>query len=375
MRFADIPGNEDVKRALAGMVDSGRVPHAIMFYENEGCGALAIAIAFLQYLNCRDRGGADSCAECPSCNKVGKLIHPDIHYVFPVASGGKVSGDKPTSESYSKYWRELVLSNPYFLDSELNEALGIEGKSSIIAVAEARSIVEMLSLTALEGGYKCVVVYLPEKMNVETANRLLKSIEEPPELTQFVFITHAPEKVLTTISSRCQGIRILPLTREEVSRELQERFGKSADKAEEAAAMAGGSVGRALAYIESGEDADENMSIFTSLMEALVAKDLTAALDAAEAAASLSSREKAKAFCRFAADGMRKIFMLQQRLPQLAGVPARDESFYARMAAGTKKSFPRMAMAELDRTSMLIERNVNVKILFCDLTNRLFTYI
>ena len=128
MRFADIPGNDDVKRALRGMADSGRVAHAMLFYENEGCGGLPMALAYFQYLNCQDRRDGDSCGECPSCRKISRLIHPDLHFVFPVNSGSKVSAsDKPVSESYLTYWRELVLANPYFLESELYAALGIEG--------------------------------------------------------------------------------------------------------------------------------------------------------------------------------------------------------------------------------------------------------
>ena len=120
MRFADIPGNDDVKRALSGMADSGRVAHAMLFYENEGCGALPLVLAFFQYLNCQDRRDGDSCGECPSCRQISKLIYPDMHFVFPVNSGTRVSSsEKPVSDTYLKYWRELVLADPYFLESEL----------------------------------------------------------------------------------------------------------------------------------------------------------------------------------------------------------------------------------------------------------------
>ena len=159
MIFDETIGNGDVRKALAGMVGSGRVPHALMFYENDGCGALLLALGFLECLT--------------GSQKVGRLIHPDVHFIFPVTKGSKVTTDKPTSESYLQYWRELVKANPYFLENDLNEALGIEGKSSVIAIAEARFIIDKLSFHSLEGGYKAVVVYLPEKMNKDTANRLL----------------------------------------------------------------------------------------------------------------------------------------------------------------------------------------------------------
>mgnify|MGYP003292387718 CR=1 FL=1 len=340
MRFAEIEGNDSVKTALTGMVDSGRVPHAIMFHENDGGGAVGICLAFLQYLNCNSRGASDSCGACPTCNKISKLIHPDIHFVFPVAGGSIISASsKPTSLSYVKQWRELVLSNPYFTESDLNEALGIEGKSAIIAVPEARAILEKLSFNSLEGGYKAVVVYLPEKMNAEAANRLLKSIEEPPEKTLFLLITHAPEKVLITISSRCQSIRLTPLPRS-----------RSA-------------VGANIA---------EEQELVRNLLHALVSRDWLAALEGGENIAALPSRERMKSWCRTASDMLRTVFLIQQGMDRLVDVPSSDLSFYTEIATRLKKPFSRQAAGHIDRALMLIERNVNQKIVFCDLVNKLY---
>lgn len=372
MRFDQIPGNVQIKEALVGMIDSGRIPHAIMFHENDGCGALAFALAFLQYLDCRSREGGDSCGQCPSCNKVSKLIHPDIHFIFPVTKGSKVTTDKPTSESYLKYWRELVSENPYFLENQLNEALGIETKSSVIAVSEAKFILDKLSLSALEGGYKSVVVYLPEKMNTETANRLLKSIEEPPESTQFIFITHAPEKVLATISSRCLSIRLMPLGREEVAGYLVDSCGAAPEEAARAAAVAGGSIGVALDYLRNSEEAGSELELFLSLMKALSSRNLYAALEVGDALASLPSRENAKAFCKFAAGSLRKIFMIQQGLAELSLLTEAEDAPFKELARTLKRSFPREALAYLDEAQALISRNVSLKILFCDLVDRLY---
>lgn len=358
MIFDSIIGNSEVKRALMGMVDNGRVPHAIMFYENDGCGAIEIATGFLEYLM--------------KSGKVARYIHPDIQFVFPVTKGSKVSADKPTSEHYLSYWRELLNGNPFFLENDLSVAFGIEGKSSVIAVQEAKAILDRLSLSALEGGYKAVVVYQPEKMNAETANRLLKSIEEPPEKTQFIFITHSPEKVLTTISSRCQGVRILPLSKDEVAQVLVERFGKTEEQAAAAAAMAGGSVGKALEYLSESEDSAAEAALFRTLMDALVSKNLSAVLDAGEAMAALSSREKTKSFCVYMSEAFRKIFMIQQGLPQIASLTEDEERLYATYAVKLKKSFVRNALPLLDRSYMLIDRNVNARILFCDMVDKLF---
>ncbi|MBE6238850.1 MAG: hypothetical protein E7113_02215 [Bacteroidales bacterium] len=348
MRFADIIGNKVASDALRSMADSGRVAHAMLFYENEGCGALPLALAYVQYLNCRNPHDGDSCGECPSCRQMAKLIHPDVHFVFPVNKGPKSSDDKPVSESYIKYWRELALANPYFVEADLQKAIGIESKSGLIAVPEAKSILSKLSLTAVSDGYKAVIFYLPEKMNQEAANRLLKMVEEPPVKTIFLFITHAPEKVLQTIFSRCQSLRVLPLSKEE----------------KEAV--------RAMAPEEDREEYENFMGLFTDLMKALTARDLLAALEGGEQIASLDSREKQKAFCTFAGGCIRKIFMLQQKLPQIADIHPEEEAFYAEMASKCGRKFCSKTISNIEKVAYMIDRNVNSKILFCDLVNRMF---
>ncbi len=372
MKFSEIIGHEDIKKVLVSMADSGRVPHAMLFYENEGCGGLALALAFIQYINCRHRHDGDSCGECPSCNKISKLIHPDMHFVFPVTSGPKAdSSSKPTSDSYIRYWRELVLGNPYFLENGLYKALGIEGKSGNIAVAEAKAILDKLSFTSVEDGYKAIVTWLPEKMNAEAANRLLKIVEEPPEKTLFLFITHAPEKVLQTIFSRCQSLRIPPQPREEVAEALK-RAGMDPEEAEIQARICGGSIGKALYSVSGKEEESGFMDIFSDLMRAAVSRDLMSALEAGEMMASLDSREKQKAFCNFAGESVRKIFMLQQNMGQIAGLSPQESAFFNEIAGKTNRNFCPKALACLDKAAGLLDRNVNAKVVFCDLVNRLF---
>ena len=348
MRFSEVIGNSTVVAALRSMADSGRVAHAMLMYENEGCGAMALALAYVQYLNCINPSAGDSCGECPSCRQMSKLIHPDVHFVFPVNKGPKTSDDKPTSESYISYWRELVCADPYFVEADLQKAIGIESRNGLIAVAESKSIISKLSLASVSDGYKAVIFYLPERMNQETANRLLKLVEEPPEKTLFIFITHAPEKVLQTIFSRCQSMRVLPL-----------------DKAEQARVLA----------LKPSDDREEYtlfMDIFTRLMDSLLARDLMSALECSEAISALDSREKQKAFCNFAGICLRKIFMLQQNMPQIAEINPEEKEFYDRMAVGCGRKFCSSIVPVLEKVVALIDRNVNSKILFCDLVNRMF---
>ena len=379
MRFADIAGNQKDVQALRGMADNGRVAHAMLFYENDGCGALPLALAYLQYLNCEHPVNGDSCGTCPSCRQMSKLIHPDVHFVFPVNTGTKSSSSERassiTSEYYLKEWRELVLANPYFLENDLMEAIGIEKKTGNILMSEAKAIVSQMSLTAVGNGYKTVLMYLPEKMNVAAANKLLKLVEEPPEKTIFIFITHAPEKVLQTIFSRCQSLRVLPLGRPEVAQVLVSRFDVDPEEAERLALSSEGSVGQALSRKQRQEDYTADLDLFKDLMDALVGRNLLGALECADLMAALPSREKQKAFCVFMEEALRNIFMYQQGMQAVVAVPEAEREFYESMAARCRKSFCHKAIMNIDKTVELIDRNVNARILFTDLVDRLFLTI
>ena len=319
-------GNTEVVAALHQMVASGHVPHALLLHEDDGGGAFPLCINFLEELY-------------SGSPRVQKLIHPDIHFVFPVAGS-----DKPVSLQFMGKFRELALENPYFFENELYTAIGIEGKQGNISVNEARSILDRLSLSAVEGGYRTVLVYLPEKMNAQAANALLKMVEEPPAKTLFVLITHAPEKVLVTISSRCLHMRVQPLS-PEAEREVHARENAS---------------NQALT------------DLFHDLLEAIVSRDRLKALETGEAVAELKVREQQKTFCRLASEDLRRLFFLQ-KMPALARVPEGEEDFYKRMAGALKPTFPRRGMVALDRALLLVERNVNQKILFTDLVNQLYS--
>ena len=318
-------GNTEVVAALSQMVESGHLPHAMLLHQDDGGGAFPIVLNFLEQLY----GGNP---------RVQKLIHPDIHWVFPVAGN-----DKPVSLQFIAPFRELVLENPYFFENELYAAIGIEGKQAGISVHEARSILDRLSLSAVEGGYRTVVLYLPEKMNVQAANALLKMVEEPPRQTLFVLITQAPEKVLQTISSRCLHMRVQPLS-------------PQADAEVHATEAAGNAV---------------LQDLFHDLLDALVARDLLKALETGEAVADLKVREQQKTFCRLASEDLRRLFLLQKS-PALARVPEGEEDYYRRLSSALKPTFPRKALECLDRALLLLERNVNQKILFTDMVSQLY---
>ena len=327
MTFSQIQGNARVKAALLSMVREQKVPHALMFHDEDGGQAFSLCVAFLQYLYCANRSAADSCAVCPSCNRISKLIHPDVHIIFPTASS-------TVSEQYMTSFRELFASNPLFTSAQLSSQLKLEAKKQMIAVDEAKRLLSVLSLGALEGGYRSVIVYLPEMMNAEAANRLLKIIEEPPAKTLFLFIVHKREKVLATISSRCQHI--------ELEKMRPDDFG-----------------------LESFPSPE----LYDNLIDALCSRDHLAALDVADSLSSLPSRDQAKAFVRFAAFRLRALFLADQ------GLAESSDTEDARRTAALPKSFPRKALACLDMTYSRMELNVNLKIMFTDLVNKLYSLI
>lgn len=375
MRFADIRGNAQVKEALRGMADSGRVPHAILMHEDEGGGALPLAMAFLQYLNCREPHDGDSCGSCPSCIQTGKFIYPDTHFTFPITTGGKVSGEAKSlvCDNFKEYFRALAVENPYFLENELYSALGFEKKSGLISKAEGAAILKILSLSSISDGYRAVVMLLPEKMNQETANMLLKSIEEPAPKTLFILITHSPEDVLQTISSRCLHLRVAPLSSDEVAQALVERFSVEPSRAGEAALLSGGSVGVAKHSLEESEDMVIYRDLFMELIRSVLRRDLLGCLTVGETLSAIDSREKQKAFCKFAGESVRKMYMVRQGQTALARVLPSEESFIAEVAPQVGEGFFATAISVLDKAYLMLSRNVNQKILFTNMVDKLIS--
>lgn len=344
MRFSEIIGNDELKASLLRMVRGGRLGHAILFTEADGGGAMPFALALAQYVNCQDKGDDDSCGVCPSCHKYQKLIHPDLHFAFPVSSSALLSESEkkaPVSDYFLPKFRELALANPYFTEQDLYSRLEIENKSGLIGVNEAKRIFEKLSLRAAEGQWKTMIVFLPEKMNLEAANKLLKLLEEPPQGTLFLLVSHHPERLLSTIRSRCQRIDLQPLTREQ--------------------------------RLRTGSDAPDNAEyreIAKSLLEAGLSKQVLALFPQWEMLADLG-RENQREWCLYMQNYLRKIYLVAQGLDGLADLPSTEEAAIRSFASRIKPTFYEKAFGLLDSTISAVGSNVNAKLTFCDLSNRL----
>lgn len=344
MRFADVIGNKDLTSGLVQMVDNGRLPHAVLLSEDGPWGAMPVALALAQYVNCKAKGG-DSCGECPSCHKYEKYIHPDLHFVFPVSSAKKLSEAEkkaPVSDFFLKEWRELLLANPYFGEREFYDAIGIDDKSGNISVHEARSIFSKLSLRAFEGEYKTMIIYLPEKMNQEASNKLLKLLEEPPLGTLFILISHSPEKIIGTIRSRCQLLRLSPLSADE----------------------------RLKAGIGSSFNSEYN-EIITRLLDMSLKKSLIDIFPVWEAVAGMG-REKQREWCIYAENYIRKIYMVASSLESISELSEEEAADVGRYASALKGSFYEKAAGALDTAMASVDSNVNAKLIFCNLCNIIF---
>lgn len=249
MKFEDILGQEKVIEGLLKGVSNHSVPHAQLFTGRPGSGAYALALAYAQFLACTDRSEKDSCGLCDSCKRMSTLQHPDQHFSFPFLIAPK----KETADAYISEWRELVLDKKgYFNHQEWVEAIHGESKNLIINVNEALSLSSKLWLKSFGGGYKFMFIYEPESMHESAANKLLKLIEEPPEKTLIFLISDKPENIILTIRSRTQLVKLSPLSDEQISEYLAEKFGLSAEEAGTIARLVNGDLGRAVNIAANG---------------------------------------------------------------------------------------------------------------------------
>ncbi len=241
MRFSSIPGLEETKKKLVNSVKNNHLAHALLFHGPEGSASLPMAMGLLSYLYCENPGEEDSCGVCPTCQRLDKLILPDVNFAFPqiVRSKEELKDEKLDDMAN---WRKFVLEQPYGNVHDYILAMRMQKKQLNISKDVARQIIQTLSLKSFEGGFKTMLIWGAEYLNPASANALLKIIEEPPEKTLFFLITSDPEKLLTTILSRTQKVFVRGFTDDEVQAHLQEKFEILEAKANELAVLADGSL-------------------------------------------------------------------------------------------------------------------------------------
>ena len=367
MRFADITGQEELKRHLVRSVDAGRVSHAQLFTGQAGYGTLALAVAYVQYLCCRHRRDGDSCGECPDCRQIAALTHPDLHLVFPVNKQGKKSGEAVRSDEFLPQFRALFAERGgYVSPQEWYERLDL-GKTlrGMIAAREADEIIRKLSFKSFEADYKTMLVWLPETMNEEAANKILKILEEPWERTLFILVSEQPERLLPTILSRTQEVSVPRLASETLERVAAERGAGDPLQARNMARLAGGDLLELERLVAGENDAlrKENFDLFCRLMRLSYNDKHLELIGWAEEVAQLS-REQQRAFLRNAARLLRESFMLHAGLREIGYLWGEELAFCTKFApfVGTQNIEP--LIAEIERAGAQIAQNGNPTIVF-----------
>lgn len=367
MQFADIIGQEELKRHLVRSVDAGRVSHAQLFTGLPGAGALPLAVAYVQYLNCRNRHDGDSCGTCPDCRQIADLAHPDLHLVFPVNKQGKKSGEVMRSDEFLPLFRALFAERGgYFSPQQWYDRLDL-GKTlkGMIAAREADEIIRKLSFKSFGAGYKTMLVWLPEAMNEEAANKILKILEEPWERTLFILVSVQPDLLLPTILSRTQEVAV-PRIGQEVLERMAAREGASDPlKARNLARLSSGDL-LTLRHLLSGENDSlrrENFELFRSLMR-LSYNDKHLELVAwAEEAAQLT-REQQRAFLRDAARLLRESFMLHAGIAEVGYLWGEELDFCAKFAPFVGSGNIEPLIGEIESALAQISQNGNPTIVF-----------
>lgn len=366
MNFSSIPGQKEIKEKLLRSVKEERVSHAQIFAGNEGCGSMALALAYARYISCENRTDFDSCGKCKSCVKYEKLIHPDLHFVFPVIKGKKTTD--PVSDNYIEEWREFVKKSPYFSINNWMDSIEVGNSQGMIFASEASEIIKKLSLKTFESDFKIMIIWLPEKMHQATANKLLKMIEEPPEKTLFILVSEEPDKVISTILSRCQLVKIPSFTNRDIEKYLIGSFKIPVEKANDIARVSNGNISRAIELCENEDSSLANLERFKSLMRFAWKRDVLSIITWAEEI-SATGREAQKNFIIFSMRILRENLMLSldQMKNSLVYLTGEEASFSGKFHPFITKDNIYPLTDEFNLVYSHIESNGNAKIIFLDL--------
>jgi len=370
MNFSEILGQEHLKNHLVKSTDNGRISHAQLFVGKEGSGVLPTAIAYAQYILCSTSSNKEACAL-----KCKKLQHPDLHFAFPVSTNETVKS-KPVSNLFLDEWRKFVTTNPYGNLFEWLQTLGIENKQGQIGVDEADEIVKSLKLKSYEGGYKVMIIWMAEKMNTATANKLLKLLEEPPKKTVFLLIAENEEQIITTIKSRCQILQFPLLSETDIIKGLVEREGTDPPIAQNIAQQADGNFNKAL-HLLHNDNADEQFEqwFITWIRAAFKAKGNAAVIqnliEWSETIAK-TGRETQKRFLNYCLQFFRQAMLLNYGAEELVFLQPKSPNFKLENFAPFVHSVNIIEITkELNDAMYHIERNGNAKIILLDLSIKL----
>ena len=374
MDFSEVIGQQHIKSHLIKTVKNGRIPHTQLFVGKSGSGILPLVLSYAKEILCHSfTKGSDEFIACK--NKIEKLAHPDLHFVYPVNTNENIKKN-PISDNFSSEWRKFVLKNPYASLYNWYQFIGIEKKQGNISKLEAVSISKKLSLKAYEGGYKLMVIWMADKMNNECSNQLLKLVEEPPDKTVLLLLTENVEHVLGTIQSRCQILHIPVLSEENIYTQLTANHQVNSNEARKISHQSNGDFNKALHIIKNDGDEVffENLFVFW-VTTAFKAKGNKSAIndlfDWSEELAK-EGRETQKKFLSFCLEIFRQAMLKNYKTDSLIYFESHDGKFsFDKFSAYIHQNNIFEIKDALENAEYHIERNGNAKIIFTDLSIQL----
>ncbi len=373
MLFNQIVGQEHIKKHLIKSAENGRIPHAQLFVGKEGCGTLPMAIAYAQFLLCNFSEDTDTCNL-----KCDKLQHPDLHFTFPVTTNDTVK-KHPVSNLFLEDWRDFIETQPYGSLFNWLQHIGVENKQGLIGVDEAEDVVKKLKLKSYEGGFKVMIIWMAEKMNIAAANKLLKLIEEPPEKTVFILITENEEQIINTIKSRCQALHFPVLSEQDIANTLVVNHQVDDNKAANIAHQAEGNLNKAIHLLHNdAADLVFEEWFITWIRTAFKAKGNAAVVQqliAWSETIAKSGRETQKRFLEYCLQFFRQALLLNYKSDQLVFMESKTGFNLSKFAPFVHSGNILDIEKEVSEAMYHIERNGNAKIILLDLSMKLTRFL
>lgn len=368
MRFKEVVGHKELKQQLIDEINHEKVSHAQLFLGKAGYGSLPLALAFVQYLFCENKEPDDSCGVCDSCRKVQNLQHPDLHFSFPIVRKSKKGMDELLTT-----WREQISESPYFNFNDWTKRLDTKQKP-IIGKEESHDIIKKLALRSYEGGYKVMIIWMAEEMNTSAANTLLKIIEEPPAKTLFVLVAESQDKILPTIISRTQLVKISRISSEALANYLSNNRNIGSTLIDSIIARSEGDLLEVQNLIGNHEERDENRELFIRLMRVCYKKNVLDMMSWAESVAEKNTEEQ-KIFLRYALYMFRQSMLKNYTEDVLTRVSEEESTFLDRFSRFITGNNIHDFMTTFNDAHYHLERNANSKILFMNLCFQVMRYI
>ncbi|MGI6242885.1 MAG: ATP-binding protein [Prevotella sp.] len=379
MQFSEVIGQQEARDRLMQLVEEHRVPHALMFTGPKGSGKMALALAFASYLlGQRVDGQSLLTSQSAMLNAeamLAKWQHPDLHFTFPVIRPKGVSSDhKMVSDDFLTEWREMLDEGPYFTMDQWMDRMNAANQQAMIYEAESDALNHKLNIKSSQGGYKIALVWLPERMNITCANKLLKLLEEPPMQTVFLLVSEEPERLLETIRSRVQRFDIHRIDDADITRALIEKRAIGEEDAVRIARAANGSWLKALENLDAGNENRQFLELFVILMRNAYTRNLKELKTWSEAAAAFG-REKQRRMLTYFLHLIRENFMYNFQQQELVYMSREEENFAKNFARFINERNVVDTTEMLQRTLRDITQNANAKIQFFCLATDMIIYL